>query len=75
MVKATKQKTLEVVTATNPILNPAFIAYWMKRRDNLVSSLHPVYLVSSTDPLHQAPLEKFSDGALCGGSGDKTGDN
>ena len=32
-----------------------FIAYWMKRRDNLVSS---------PDLPHHAPLEKFSDGRV-----------
>jgi len=38
MTKAAKQnnKTLEVVTATNPsILNPAFIAHWMKRQETI----------------------------------------
>jgi len=37
MMKATKlnNKTVEAVTATNPILNPASIAYWMKRQGTM----------------------------------------
>ena len=30
-----KSKTIEAVTATKPILNRAFIAYWMKRQGTI----------------------------------------
>ena len=69
MMKATttkKNKTLEAVTAANPILNPAFIAYWMKRQGKF--SLIP-------RPSAPRPIRKFFDGAWCGGSEDETGDN
>ena len=67
MVKATKQnKTLEAVTATNPILNPAFIADWISEETG-------DHLVSSPDPPHQAPSENFLTGHGAEGLGTRQG--